>query len=403
MDVEKMKKVTAISMSLRVLYVEDNEDSRNSTMNVFQNFFDSVDIAVDGLDGLEHFSKNSYDLIITDLNMPKMSGIEMITKIREENRDIQILVLSAHNDTEYFTDTIKSGIDGYILKPMLLTQFLEVLSKIVQSVKLKKENEEYKENLKTQVAHEISKREKSEMMLIQQSKMASMGEMIGNIAHQWRQPLNELSLLIQSFKTAYVRDMLSEEFIEKRVEKGLFLADKMSQTIEDFRNFYSPTKIKRDFCLIESINKSSSLFEGSFQSNGITFYLTADDQTQYQIYGHSDEFEQVFVNILSNAKDAIIKQNDEEKIIFVELIKNENSISIKICDNGDGVSLAIIDKIFEPYFTTKGEGEGTGIGLYMSKEIITKYLNGSIVAQNSKFEIDNNNYNGACFVIELRT
>ncbi|SHO80836.1 histidine kinase [hydrothermal vent metagenome] len=398
---EDMKELLAKSKSLKLLYVEDNEIVRKSNLELLNNFFDNIDTAQDGLDGLEKFKQNSYDIIITDINMPIMNGIEMITHIRDVDNDVIILVISAHNNTSYFTDTIKLDIQGYILKPTSIKQLIDALKQGIKKISLKENENRYKNRLKESVKIEIKKREETEALLLQQSKMASMGEMIGNIAHQWRQPLAELTLIIQSFKTAQKRGILDEKFIENRVNKSMGLIDNMSQTIEDFRNFYSPKKNKTQFSIIKSIKKSLDIFEGAFANNSIEVRLKYDDSSNFNLYGYAYEVEQVFMNLLSNAKDSIVEASLDRRVLFIEIVPMESNITIFIRDNGLGLDDKIKDKIFEPYFTTKDDDKGTGIGLYMSKKIVNQHLKGSLTASNVDFMLDNELFSGAEFILKL--
>ena len=148
MNKEEIKNLTKVSQNLKILYVEDNESARVSTLDILADFFINIDIAVNGEDGLEKFDQNKYDIIFTDINMPKMNGIDMISNIRKMDDDIPILVLSAYSESGYFMETIRLGVEGYLLKPIELKQFIHMIYKVVEKINLKKENEEYKERLK---------------------------------------------------------------------------------------------------------------------------------------------------------------------------------------------------------------------------------------------------------------
>jgi len=224
----------------------------------------------------------------------------------------------------------------------------------------------------------IASREKDRVMF-QQARLAQMGEMIGNIAHQWRQPLNEISLLIQSFEIAFYRGKIDEAFIEHRLNESEKLVDKMSETIDDFREFFNPNKEKTEFSINRSIEEAIKLLQASFDNSSIQIKKLEFPDIYFK--GFKNEFEQVILNIISNSKDVLL--NSDEKIIFFRLKKLKSSIQISISDTGGGVPKKDIDRIFEPYFTTKEQGKGTGIGLYMSKSII-KNMGGDIEVSNSK-------------------
>ena len=244
-----------------------------------------------------------------------------------------------------------------------------------------KQLKELNDNLENIVIEEISKRQTQEELLIQQSKLASMGEMIGNIAHQWRQPLNALGLVIQNIQLTYMTDELDDEFMDKSVRKANLLTSTMSKTIDDFRNFFKPNKEISEFSLDNSIKNSLSLIGSTFDYNGIDIeYNIIED---IKVIGFANEFSQVILNILTNSKDAL----DENKVIdakvSLEIKKSNKYGSVIIKDNAGGISENIIEKVFEPYFTTKEEGKGTGIGLYMSKIIIEKNMKGRLSVQNT--------------------
>jgi putative two-component system response regulator len=175
-------KLISMSQNIKILYVEDNEEARQSTLLMLEEFFDDITTAVDGEDGYEKFENGSYDMIITDINMPKMTGIELSAKIRETDQDIPILVISAHNEVDFFLQTIKIGIEGYLLKPIDLTQFMHTISKVVKYIHRYKENISYKDSLEEKVKEEIAK----ELALMQELedtqkdfvfRMGTLGEM----------------------------------------------------------------------------------------------------------------------------------------------------------------------------------------------------------------------------------
>ena len=220
-----------------------------------------------------------------------------------------------------------------------------------------------------------------EDILVQQSKMASMGEMIGNIAHQWRQPLNTLSLVIQKIKMYSDEDILTKKEIDKAVDKSKILINKMSSTIDDFRNFFKVDKAKKEFDISTAIDNTINLLDGSLKNSNILILKNYKD-TNIIFLGFINELEQVLLNIINNAKDALIENSIKNSKINIKITKEQNNINIDIFDNAGGIPEDIKEKIFEPYFTTKEQGKGTGIGLYMSKMIIENNFNGKINVYN---------------------
>jgi C4-dicarboxylate-specific signal transduction histidine kinase len=220
-----------------------------------------------------------------------------------------------------------------------------------------------------------------EQMLIKQGRLAAMGEMIGNIAHQWRQPLNTLGLKIQQLLLFYDMDEFSREFLEQSVGKSMELIQHMSKTIDDFRNYFRPDKEKVEFKVQEAIASTLTLIEDSFKSKHIGFELIAKGDPV--IYGFRNEFAQVVLNILNNARDVLMEREIKDPRVTIVINSESGRVVVTIADNAGGIPDEIIDKIFDPYFTTKGLQTGTGIGLFMSKTIIEKNMGGSLTAQNT--------------------
>ena len=219
-----------------------------------------------------------------------------------------------------------------------------------------------------------------------------MGEMIGNIAHQWRQPLNALGLVLQNLKFSYELGDLDDELMDKSITKANLLTRNMSKTIDDFRNFFRPNKAKENFNINESVITALELVEPTFEHHNIK--LQKDFYSgKIEFNGFPNEFSQVILNILTNAKDALLENNIQNPKVIIQTKIEDEYICISIKDNAIGIDEEIVNKIFEPYFTTKDEGKGTGIGLYMSKIIIENNMNGRIEVENKT--------DGATFIIKL--
>ncbi|WP_368029928.1 ATP-binding protein [Arcobacter sp. s6] len=247
------------------------------------------------------------------------------------------------------------------------------------------------DNLEFKIQEEINKRLEQEQILIQQSKLASMGEMIGNIAHQWRQPLAQISAIHMNMKVTYDFNKFTKEYMEMKLKEANKLTSYMSQTISDFQNFFKPQGEKEDFSIEKACRDAFFILESSLKYHGIdvTFNITEDTI----IHGYKNEYSQVILNILSNAKDILIERNIQNPKIDIEIKNGNNYAIVKIKDNAGGVDKSIIEKIFEPYFTTRHQTQGTGIGLYMSKNIIERNMQGYINVSNVE--------NGALFTIKV--
>jgi two-component system, sporulation sensor kinase A len=233
-----------------------------------------------------------------------------------------------------------------------------------------------------------------EKLLFQQNKLASMGEMIGNIAHQWRQPLSMISIQATSTKLEKELGTLSDEDLISTMEKINNTTQYLSKIIDDFRYFHNPkNNTLSTFNINDTIIKTLNL--ANFED--IKVIKEIDN---LEIKSLENELIQVLLNILNNAKDAMIK-NETKRYIKIKIYKINNTAYIEIIDTANGIPLDIIDKVFEPYFTTKHKSKGTGIGLFMTEEIVIKHLNGKISVKNDKIKIDNIEYFGANFTIEL--
>lgn len=244
-------------------------------------------------------------------------------------------------------------------------------------------------NLEMRVKEEVEKNREKDKMVFQQARLAAMGEMIGNIAHQWRQPLSELGIILFGIKKSFIQNDLSG--IEKHYEHGKKVIDRMSQTIEDFRNFFNPEKHKDTFFIKDAINEVVSILAGSLIKAKIQVKIKASKTIK--VFGYKNELSQAILNIINNAKDAFKDKNIEKRVISVSAKKEKKYVYIHIHDNAGGIDEAIIDKIFEPYFTTKHASLGTGLGLYIVKMIVENSMNGVVCVKNKSA--------GADFIIKI--
>ncbi len=235
--------------------------------------------------------------------------------------------------------------------------------------------------LEQRVLAEVALNREKDQFLIQQSRQAAMGEMIGNIAHQWRQPLNTLGLLIQDLLHANKHHELSDAYLANSVHEGMAIVSYMSQTIDDFRNFFRPEKEKEPFLLREALDKAISFVEASFRNNNIAIALEARDGAE--VVGYANGYAQVLLNILNNAKDALIERQVAKAEVRIRLFSEGERSVVTITDNAGGIQEDVLARIFDPYYTTKEQGMGTGIGLYMAKTIIEKNMRGKLSARNT--------------------
>ncbi len=261
-----------------------------------------------------------------------------------------------------------------------------------QLLKITEELAFYKNKLKEKVEIEIEKNKQQQLLMLHQSRLAQMGEMISMIAHQWRQPLNSLAMLNQSVVLKYNRKKLDNKVIEYFKVNSNKQIQNMSKTIDDFRDFFKPEKEKVEFVINTVINDTLDMVKPIFSQNQIDIII--DISKEYKTIGYPNELGQAILNIVNNAKDALIDNNIQNKQINITLNRNDTNITLTIKDNAKGIPENIIDNIFDPYFSTKEEKNGTGLGLYMTKIIIEKHMDGKVSVSNDK--------DGAIFEIKMK-
>ncbi len=253
-------------------------------------------------------------------------------------------------------------------------------------------HENTKLRLQQEIDKEIEKRLENEYLLMQQSKLATMGEMIGHIAHQWRQPLAQIGGVFMNLESAYAFDELSEKYFKAKVKSGNELLKHMSNTIDDFRHFFEPNRAKEIFDLSQYVQNAINIIQASLTYYHIEVRFTAPSEA-VTISGYPSEFAQVILNLLDNAKDILLENAIAAPWISIEIVEKDDVVYINVEDNGGGIDESIIDKIFDIYFTTKDREQGTGLGLYMSRLIIESKIHGKIEAKNGR--------TGAIFMIEI--
>ncbi|MFV0562293.1 cache domain-containing protein [Malaciobacter mytili] len=294
----------------------------------------------------ELLNRNFFELFINlDKEMVlNKSSFEKTIKLKDKNNNIKIIELQIVNYNNYDENLLFSS-----------------LKDITERTYLKKQ------------------KRRQEQLLIQKSKMAAMGEMIENIAHQWRQPLSQISGLFFDIQSAYEYNELTKKYLINRINEANDLTEYMSKTIDDFRNFFDPNSKKEEFYIFEAVENALKILNST-----LSFYkikVKIKKGKDFKIYGFKNEYAQAIVNIISNAKDILVDRKVTNPKIKI-YIKEEKHNTLYIEDNAGGVDKNILDKIFDPYFTTKGN-YGTGIGLYMTKLIIEEKMNGEIKVENS--------------------
>lgn len=333
-----------------------------------------------------------------------------IMPVAHEKRVIACLNLASHTtdvvsaDTRRALEAIAAQISGTLAR-------LRAEADLEQS---RRRLEDLNQNLEARVEQEIHLRLEKECLLVRQSRMAAMGEMIGAIAHQWRQPLNSVAAVVQDLGDAQAFGVLDKAYLDRGVEAAMAQIRFMSKTIDDFRNFFQPEKERRLFDVKLAAAEVLKMLSPQLTDHRISCRITCtvhgrtftDFSTpirscgEMQLLGYENEMKQVYLNLVANAKDAILERRGQASAqpgaqgrIALEFAQEGGKILIRVSDNGGGIPEGALDRVFEPYFTTKEQGQGTGIGLYMSKMIVEGSMGGRISARN----VDD----GAEFTIEV--
>lgn len=367
-----------MNSKLNILFAEDDIVSNESLSFLMKamNVVGNVESCSNGYEALEKFKQNSnYDLIISDIRMPLLSGIDFINEAKKINNEIDVILLTAHNEVEYLHHAIDLSVTKYLLKP------LDVI--------------ELKEQL--EILHEkkillIKNKEKEKTNIINIRKEA-IDEAIFNISHQWRQPLNLIALEVSHLQLAKTLDKLNEEDVDYTLKNILETANKLSQTITNFENIENVEKYStKEFINLKTLFLHElEFFNPLFTQYNINVSIDIENSLFCELY--QKEFLSVINDIILNSIEQFshIKTDKPEIKIFAK--KDDEATTLEISDNAGGINSEILPKIFEPYFTTKFSSEDKGLGLYLSQKIITNKFNGTIKAINKN--------NGATFTIKI--
>lgn len=493
------KKIYDIS----ILIVEDEYEIKTVLEKMLKRRVERVFSAFNGLEALDIYCTSKIDLIITDVDMPKMNGIELISEIRKNDKDIPIILLTGLKDLNILVQAVNLHVDLFLQKPVSIERLVDKIEEITKVKALENELKNKNQELNTIIleadtgiatmdfdgnfievnrayAHmlgyeieemkllncktlgmsndansanaleivrkegHISKFQKicrkkdgdslhvemsltklplkeqcivvinsvedklllkklneslqmiinnqfdtlsyQEKILIHQSKLAAMGEMLDVIAHQWKQPLSVMKMYVEMLKYGYQDGLMNEEFINSYVDKFNNQINHAIHTLDEFRLFFRPNTDEKEFSMAEVIKSTLLLVKDEFIKNTVEFHLDID--VEANIIGNANEFKHIILNIINNAKDAFIENNIQSRTILIKIDKTTEYIALEISDNAGGIPESIIDDIFKQNVTTKAEGKGTGVGLYISSQIAEKVggkLSVSNIENGAKF------------------
>ena len=366
-----------------ILLVDNIYENIYSLKMLIEDGFDvNIFSALNVNDAMTILMENSIDLILTDIQMPNIDGFEFVKYLKtiEKTKDIPIIFITGiYDKDEYKTKGYDLGAIDYITKPInhiLLNAKLKIYIDIFMNKKIQEEI--------------INERN---TLLINQSKFIAMGEMINMIAHQWRQPLTTLGLILDRMNLLDNMNKLDHKTFKENYSKGSNLIQHMSQTIEDFRSFYKNEEGKENTTIKNLLERSISLISPAFIENTITYTIFISDETKMlNLNLNVSKVCQVLLNLYKNAMDEFISKKIQNPHIKISCFNNSEFLMIEISDNAGGIPKKFINKIFEPYFSTKSKN-GTGLGLYMSKIIIEEQMKGVISVRNEN--------DGACFSLTI--
>ena len=397
------KEIKSVKLTLKdgglFYFKENNKFNNKSTEAYTADILDLVDqekIATLYLEysseSLNQFNQKIFMVILITFIFSVIIFLFVFFHIRDDLITLKSIALSltkysSTKDIQPITKTSKS-----IEVSTIATIANEMLINIAEYVKkLKSFNSE----LEKRVTEEINKQQNQERMMIHQSRQAAMGEMLESIAHQWRQPLNIIGLATVNLETEFALGKITNDNFHEKIDVITQNTNYMSDTIDDFRDFLNPQKAMISFEPKKSIEDVLNILRA--QLNNYKIKCALNSECQVHIYGVENEFKQVLIIILNNSKDAIKQvQNIDESLegkVNINISCQNNYVTIKICDNGGGIEDNIIEKIFNPYFSTKQNANGTGIGLYIAKNIIESRMKGNISVKNTE--------DGCCFSISV--
>jgi len=391
----------ATSERIPVLIVDDRPENLLSLEAVLDDLPVDVVKAHSGNEALRHALYTDFALVLLDVQMPEMDGFETAELMRRnaKTQHVPIIFVTAgmKQDRHLFkgyeagaVDYLMKPIDPYIVRSKVKI-FCELYQqrrqmKVIQS-ELERRNQELVETYR-QLQEETTKRirgmedlRERDRMMVQQNRLAAMGEMLNNIAHQWRQPLNVLGLRIQHIGLAFDAGECSRDMVHGSISKAMEAVRHLSQTIDDLRDISLPEKEKVVFEVEQVIAKTLSLVQETFKGANIS--VQVDVQGAPTVYGFPSEFSQVLLNLLMNAKDAFNERGRNEGVVTIAARVDGDRTVVTVTDNAGGIDEELLDHVFDAYFTTKRDGKGTGLGLFMSKKIVEKEMSGTISVCNT--------------------
>jgi len=391
--------------NITILIVDDIEANIISLEYLIEEYLDNIELllAQSGEEALKISTQKNIDIIILDIQMPGLDGFDTAKCLKNNPKTNKIPIIfltAAFKEEEFRRKGFEIGAIDYLTKPIENLQFVNKLKLYMEIILKTKELEELNHNLSQNLKKEIELKEriqKQQLELIERSKMASLGEMIGNIAHQWRQPLSIISTCASGIQLNIELDNLNKKDLIFNTETIIQNTQELSKTIDAFRDISYKDTLKK-FNLSKSIQNCLESQSNMLNKNNISVIYTLDDNIDLKNLPIS--LTHALMNLIINAKEALEKIDSIRYIFITTIIENDNCI-IKIKDNALGVQKEYLEKVFEPFFTTKTASHGVGLGLNIVYKIINESMQGKIQVKNSTYSYRNNTYTGAEFIITI--
>jgi len=392
--------------NITVLVVDDVEANRISLQYLIDEYLDNVELllAASGEDALKITYKSDVDIIILDIQMPGLDGFDTAKYLKSnpKTQNIPVIFLTAaFKEEEFQQKGFEIGAIDYLTKPIDNHQFINKLKLYIEVIIKNKQLEAVNDNLYNALQKEIELKEKiqkQQLELVEQSKMAALGEMIGNIAHQWRQPLSVISTCASGMHLNLDLGLIKPEDLETNINMIMKTTDELSNTIDTFRDFTYKDKLV-EFDLSELAQKCIDTEDYILSENKIEVITKLDESIK--IVNLPNSLFQAMINIIQNAIEALNKTTINKKIFICSRVNDHDEVELTIKDNAGGIKTEHIHKIFEPYFTTKHKSHGIGLGLNIVYKIINDSMCGKIRAKNTRFEYEGAQCEGAQFTITL--
>ncbi|MEO5359992.1 MAG: response regulator [Nitrospirota bacterium] len=349
--------------------------------------FTVTSMAASGEDAIVAAERDRPDIVLMDIVLRgNMDGIEAAKEIKDRF-GIPVIYLTAYSDDKIIEKAELTEPLGYLLKPCNCREMIVTIKMAMYKHKM----DEYRKK-----AEDAERLRQEEKLLIEQAKLSAMGEMLRSISHNWRQPLNTLGLIVQDIEDAYKFGEINTDYLADFVKNAMTEINSMSETVSGYRNLFKPDKEKRQFEVIGAVNGVLDFLHGQIRSLSVDAKVIHSGIDALYVTGYLNEFRQVILNLMFNSMDAIVERRKALShaaigSITIDIARRESMVMLKITDDGGGVPESLAGRIFEPYFTTREQGKGVGVGLYVSKVLVENQMGGRLYFENVE--------NGATFYV----